>query len=77
MKPSWKNVRMYGVGGQELATTCEVELDVLLGMDIVRQKFIKDNIVEDGILGFDFCKTHQAEWKWADDELHLDVQKAG
>ena len=66
-------VRMYGVGGQELATTGEVELDVQLGTDIVCQKFIIADIVEDGILGFDFCKAHQAEWKWADDELHLDV----
>ena len=65
----------YGVGGQELATTGEVELDVQLGTDIVRQKFIIADIVEDGILGFDFCKAHQAEWKWADDELHLNVQK--
>jgi len=67
---------MYGVGGQELATTGEVELDVQLGTDIVRQKFIIADIVEDGILGFDFCKAHQAEWKWADDELHLDVKKS-
>ena len=69
-------VRMYGVGGQELATTGEVELDVQLGTDIARQKFIIADIVEDGILGFDFCKAHQAEWKWADDELHLDVKKS-
>ena len=28
-------------------------------------------------LSFDFCKAHQAEWKWADNEMHLDVQKSG
>ena len=33
-------VRMYGVGGQELATSGEVELDIQIGDDIVRQKFI-------------------------------------
>ena len=30
-------VRMYRVGGQELATTGEVELDVQIGTDMVRQ----------------------------------------
>ena len=35
----------------KLATTGEVELDVQLGTDIVRQKFIIADIVEDGILG--------------------------
>ena len=38
MKQNWKNiksyVRMYGVGGQELATTGEVELDVQLGPSV-------------------------------------------
>ena len=55
-------VCMYGVGGQELATTGEVELDVQLGTDIVHQRFIIADIVEDGILGFDFWQAHQAEW---------------
>ena len=39
---------MYGVGGQELATTDEVELDVQLETDIVSNKFIIADIVEDG-----------------------------
>ena len=60
-----------------MATTGIVESDVQLGMDIVYQKFNVADIVEDGIQGFNFCKAHQAEWKWADDELHLDVQKSG
>ena len=68
---------MYSVRGQELATPGEEELDVQLGTDIVCQKFTIADIVKDRILGFEFCKTHQAEWKWADDELHLDVQKSG
>ena len=67
---------MYGVGDQEFATTGEVELDVQLWTGVVHQKFIAD-IVEDGILGFDFCKAYQAEWKWTDDELQFDVQKPG
>ena len=28
-------------------------------------------------LGFYLFKAQQAEWKWADDEMHLDVQKSG
>ena len=64
-------VRMYGVGGQELATSGEVELDIQIGDDIVRQKFIIADIKEEGILGFDFCKNHQAEWRWKDNQLKL------
>ena len=68
---------MYGVGGQQLATTGEIELDEQFGRDIVCQKFIIADIVEDEILGYYFCKTYQAKRKWAYDELHLDVQKSG
>ena len=32
--------RLYGVGGNELKTTGEVELDVAIGDEIVRQRFI-------------------------------------
>ena len=64
-------VRMYGVGGQELATSGEVELDIQIGDDIVRQKFIIADIKEEGILEFDFCKNHQAEWRWKDNQLKL------
>ena len=64
-------VRMYGVGEQELATSGEVELDIQIGDDIVRQKFIIADIKEEGILGFDFCKNHQAEWRWKDNQLKL------
>jgi len=64
-------VRMYGIGGQELTTAGEVELDVQIGKDIVRQKFIIADIREEGILGFDFCKNHKAEWRWKDGELKL------
>ena len=64
-------VTMYGVGGQELATSGEVELDIQIGDDIVRQKFIIADIKEEGILGFDFCKNHQAEWRWKDNQLKL------
>ena len=64
-------VRMYGVGGDELSTTGEVELDVAIGSEIVRQKFIIAKIKEEGILGFDFCQNHQAEWKWRDKEITL------
>ena len=64
-------VRMYGVGGQELTTSGEVELDIQIGDDIVRQKFIIADIKEEGILGFDFCKNHQAEWRWKDNQLKL------
>lgn len=64
-------VRMYGVSGQELTTSGEIELDVAIGNEIVRQKFIIANLKEQGILGFDFCKNHQAEWRWMDKELTL------
>ena len=64
-------VGMYGVGGQELATTGEVELDVQIGTDIVRQKFIIADIQEEGIWGFDFFSNQQAEQRWAENELHL------
>ena len=67
-------VRMYGVSGQELATSGEVELDVQIGDDIVRQKFIVADIREEGILGFDFCKKHQAEWRWTDNQLKLGTE---
>lgn len=68
-------VRMYGVGGQELNTTGEVELQIQLDKNVVRQKFIVADIEEEGILGFDFFKMHQAEWRWSDNELILgDVQ---
>ena len=67
-------VRMYGVSGQELATSGEVELDVQIGDDIVRQKFIVADIREEGILGFDFCKNHQAEWRWRDNQLKLGAE---
>ena len=62
---------MYGVGGNELATTGEIELDIQIGTEIVRQKFIIAHIKEQGILGFDFCRNHQAEWKWQNKELTL------
>ncbi len=68
-------VRMYGVGGQELTTSGEIELDVQTGDDIVRQKFIVADIWEDGILGFDFCKNHQAEWRWRDNQLKLGAER--
>ena len=64
-------IRMYGVGGNELKTTGEVELDVEIGDEIVRQRFIVAEIKEEGILGFDFCQSHQAEWKWKGKELTL------
>ena len=64
-------VRMYGVGGEELKTTGEVELDVQIGDEIVRQRFIIADIKEEGILGFDFCQSHQAEWKWKEKEITL------
>ena len=64
-------IRMYGVGGNELATTGEIELDIQLGEEIVRQRFIVADIKEDGILGFDFCRNHQAEWRWQNKELTL------
>ena len=64
-------IRMYGVGGNELATTGEVLLDVQLGDEIIRQKFIIADIKEQGILGFDFCQNHQAEWRWKDKEITL------
>ena len=64
-------IRLYGVSGQELTTSGEVELDIAIGEEIVRQKFIIANIKEEGILGFDFCQNHQAEWRWKDKELTL------
>ena len=64
-------VRMYGVGGNELHTTGEIEIDLQLGEEIVRQKFIIADLREEGILGFDFCRNHQAEWKWKDKEITL------
>ena len=64
-------VRMYGVGGNELETTGEIEVDLELGDEIVRQKFIIARLKEDGILGFDFCRNHQAEWRWRDKEISL------
>ena len=45
---------MYCVGGHELATRGEVEIDVQPEMDIVRQKFIIADIVKDGISRFLF-----------------------
>ena len=64
-------VRMYGVGGQELSTTGECELDIQIGSEIVRQKFIVADIKEEGILGYDFCRNHKAEWKWGQDDLEM------
>ena len=57
-------VRMYGVGGQELSTTGECELDIQIGSEMVCQKFIVADIKEESILGYDFCRNHKAEWKW-------------
>ena len=68
-------IRMYGIGGQELDTTGECELDIQVGQDVIRQKFIIANIQEEGILGYDFCKNHQAEWRWKDSELELTTKK--
>ena len=67
-------VRMYGVSGKELTTIGEVEIDVQLGDDIIRQKFIVAELKEEGILGFDFCRSHQAEWRWTDKQLTLKPQ---
>ena len=64
-------IRMYGVGGNELKTSGEVELDVEIGNEIIRQRFIIAPIKEQGILGFDFCINHKAEWTWKDKELTL------
>ena len=64
-------VRMYGVGGNEIQTSGEIELDLEIGTEIVRQRFIVAPLKEQGILGFDFCKNHQAEWRWKDKELRL------
>ena len=64
-------VRMYGVGGNELKTSGEIELDIEVGKEIVRQKFIIAPLKEQGILGFDFCLNHKAEWRWKDKELTL------
>ena len=64
-------IRMYGVGGNELTTTGEILLDIQLGDEIIRQKFIIADIKEEGILGFDFCQNHQAEWRWRDKQLTL------
>ena len=64
-------IRLYGVGGNELKTTGEVELDIGIGDEIVRQKFIVAQVKEQAILGFDFCRSHQAEWRWKDKELTL------
>ena len=64
-------VRMYGVGGNELKTSGEIVLDIEIGKEIVRQKFIIAPLKEQGILGFDFCLSHKAEWKWQDRELTL------
>ena len=33
--------------------------------------FIVADIQEEGILRFDFCKNHLAEWRWAENELQL------
>lgn len=41
------HVCMYGVRGQKLATTGEIELDIQLGIDIVRQKFIIADILKE------------------------------
>ena len=64
-------VRMYGVGGNELQTSGEVEIDLEIGTEIVRQRFIIAPLKEQGILGFDFCQNHKAEWRWQDKELKL------
>ena len=66
-------IRMYGVGGNELATTGEIQIDVQIGDDIIRQNFILADIKEQGILGFDFCQNHQAEWRWKDKEITLNT----
>ena len=66
-------IRMYGVGGNELATTGEVQIDVQIGEEIIRQNFILADIKEQGILGFDFCQNHQAEWRWKEKEITLNT----
>ena len=66
-------IRMYGAGGNELTTTGEILLDIQVGDEIIRQKFIIADIKEEGILGFDFCQNHQAEWRWKDKQLTLNT----
>lgn len=64
-------LKFYGVGRQALLSSGEVELDVRIGDDIVRHVFIVAEIEDDGVIGFDFCKTHRLEWKWQEEMVIL------
>ena len=67
--------RMYGIGGSEMDIRGQVEVPVHVGEELLYHNFLIADIEEEAILGFDFMKIHQVEWKWADETLTISQTK--